>query len=303
MKNKLFHALIIVTVGLASCIDEKEPEIYPEYNEFSGEKKVNIIGYNSDAMEPFITKDDKYLFFNNLDGDNNKDLFYAEKINDTTFLFKGEIQGVNTPYVDANPSMDTDNNFFFISTRDLDAGNKTLYEGIFDNGTVTQLHQISGTINIPDAYMINMGVEISKDGNTLFVSNAKFENGANFPSEGDIRFALKEGDDYNIPANESYILQNINTNYAIEYAGELSSDGLELFYSQVTLSDPPVFKLFRAERKNTAEPFSIPQSVNEPFKNNINAFVEAPSLSADEKKLYYHKLQNDTFSIFMLSRN
>ena len=89
-----------------SCEDETITDTNNFDSSFTHEQKVTIIGYTSDAMEPFISKDDKYLFFNNLDGPNNKDIYYAEKVNDTTFEFKGEVQGINTTYVDANPTMD-----------------------------------------------------------------------------------------------------------------------------------------------------------------------------------------------------
>ena len=286
-----------------SCNKETITNTDDNISEFTLEKKVTIINYTGDAMEPFISKDDKYLFFNNLQGPNNKDIYYAEKIDDTTFIFKGEVQGVNTPYVDANPTMDAQNNFYFISTRDLANGNKTIYSGIFNNGTVSNLHQINGTINIPTPYWINMGVEISKNGKTLFVSSAKFNIGENFPTKGDIRFAIKSANKYNIPNNEQDILANINTDSAIEYAGELSADELELFYSQVTLSSPPVFKLYYAKREQADGIFGNPISITEPFKNNRYAVVEAPTLSNDGKRLYYHKLDSSgTYSIFMLSR-
>jgi hypothetical protein len=198
--------------------------------------------------------------------------------------------------------MDNQNNFYFISTRNIDNGIKTIYSGVFNNGVVSDLHQIDGTINITTPYWINMGVEISKDGNTLFTSNAKFNIGENFPHKGNIRFAIKSGDEFNIPSNETDILANINTDGAIEYAGELSADELELFYSQVTLSTPPVFKLFYAKRDRTNGVFGNPISITEPFEGNLNAFVEGPSLSNDGKRLYYHKLENGVFSIFMLLR-
>jgi hypothetical protein len=147
-----------------------------------------------------------------------------------------------------------------------------------------------------------MGVEISKDGNTIFVSNAKFNIGEKFPYKGNIRFAIRRGKEFNIPKNEMDILANINTDNAIEYAGELSADELELFYSQVTLSTPPVFKLYYAKRDQKNGKFKTPISITEPFDENIYAFVEGPSLTNDGKRLYYHKLKNGIFSIFMLSR-
>lgn len=286
-----------------SCNKDTITDPVNSISEFINEKKVTILGYTGNAMEPFITKNDKYLFFNNLREDNNKDIYYATKINDTTFEFKGEIQGVNTSYVDANPTMDSLNNFYFISTRNLVNGNKTIYSGIFDNGTIINLHQINGTVNVPTPFWINMGVEISKDGNTLLVSNAKFNIGENFPYKGNIRFAIKSGDDYNIPDDEQDILTNINTDDAIEYAGELSADELEIFYSQVTLSNPVVFKLYYAKRKKANDVFGKPISITEPFKKSRYAVIEAPSLSNNGKRLYYHKLDSSgTYSIFMLSR-
>jgi hypothetical protein len=33
--------------------------------EFANPQRVTIRGYSDDAMEPFLTRDDKYLFFNN----------------------------------------------------------------------------------------------------------------------------------------------------------------------------------------------------------------------------------------------
>lgn len=195
------------------------------------------------------------------------------------------------------------NIFYFISTCDLANVNKTMYSGIFNNGTFSNLYQINGTINIATPYWINMGVEISKNGKTLFVSSAKFNIGENLPNKGDIRFAIKIGNEYNIPNNESDIIANINTDGAIEYAGELSINELELFYSQVTLSSPPVFKLYYAKREQANGIFGNPISITEPFKKNKYAVVKAPSLSNDDKRLYYRKLDDSgTYSIFMVSR-
>jgi hypothetical protein len=308
MKKKYIFVFISILVLLILIISQndktKSPEIIDEViKEFSNEQKVNIIGYDGDAMEPYISRDEKYLFFNNDKGENDKDLYWAEKINNLNFQYRGEVKGVNTPDVDGNPTMDSENNFYFITTRDLDNDNwNSIYVGTFKNGTVEDLRKINGTINGDKKMWLNMGVEISKDGTTMYTSYAHFKTGSNFPVEGDIRFAKKEGNEFNIPKNETEILKNINTDYAIEYAGEISEDGLELLYSQVTLTKPPLFKLYYSKRNKICEPFGIPKYIEEPFIRNKNAFVEAPTLSPDGKRLYYHKLDDDKFSIFMLSR-
>ncbi len=309
MKKKYLLLAIGILLLFVLVLSQKNKTNTPETidkisTEFSNEQKVEIIGYTGDAMEPYISRDEKYLFFNEHQGENSKELYYAEKIDNLTFQYKGKVQGVNSPEVDGNPTMDSKNNFYFITTRDLSSGDfDTLYTGVFKDGVVENLNKVKGTINIDKKMWINMGVEITKDGNTMYTSNARFKIGNNFPSEGNIRLAIKEGDEFNIPNNEQEILKNINTDYAIEYAGEVSDNGLELFYSQVTLSKPPVFKLYSAKRSSIDKPFEIPEYIAEPFKNNKYAFVEGPTLSPNGKRLYYHKLDKEKFSIFMLTRN
>lgn len=307
-KKKIVIVLFLFFIFFV-IISKKNKNIVPEViddisDEFVNEEKVNIVGYEGNAMEPYISRDEKYLFFND-NKDNNghdKDIFYAEKINDTVFQFKGEVKGVNSEFVDGNPSMDKNNNFYFISTRDLKGGNSgTIYKGIFDNGIVKDVEKIQGSINIKKIAWINMGVEISEDGNIMYTSNAHFNIFSSAPSDGDIHLAIRDGKDFNIPVNEHDILKNINTEYAIEYAGEVSNDGLDMFYSQLILSKPPQFKMYHAKRENKQDPFGRPKLIIIPFEEK-NDFVEAPTISSDKNRVYYHKLDDGKFSIFMISR-
>ncbi len=270
-----------------------------DHSGFGSEHKVTILGYTSDAMEPFISKDGKYLFFNNLKGPRKKDIFYAERISDTVFLFKGEVKGANSDAVDANPSMDTNGNFYFTSTRNLQ---KTVYCGKFANGSITDVHPVEGNINSLEPYWINMGANISVDGKTLVLSTANFRKGESFPIKGHLRIAVKSGGKFNLLPNEDSILNKINNTHSIQYAGELSPGGLELFYSEVRLSNPPVFELLYAKRDNTKSVFGHPIKITAPFSQNPLAVVEAPSISADEKILYYHKLYNGKYTIFAIFR-
>jgi len=64
-------------------------------------------GYHGDAMEPFVSTDGKYLFFNNRnDPATSTDLYFARRVNDTTFAFAGALAGANSPELDAVASMD-----------------------------------------------------------------------------------------------------------------------------------------------------------------------------------------------------
>ncbi len=65
---------------------------YPSYGD---EKQVVINGLTFDAMEPFISYDGSFLFFNNLNDGINTKLFIATKVNDSTFNLMGEVNGTN----------------------------------------------------------------------------------------------------------------------------------------------------------------------------------------------------------------
>ncbi len=303
MRKKISIVLIIVlSFVLFGCDITKQNLYEPDFG-FTKEKKVLIIGYNKNAMEPFISYDSKYLFFNNLKGPNNKDIYYAKRISDTVFQFEGEIKGVNTQYVDATPTMDEANNFYFVSMRNFPKNRNTIFCGKFNNGVVYNIHQVKGTINNLPPGWVNMGVKITPDGKTLLVSRAKFRKGGSFPIFGNIIIATKNGSKFDILSNNNFILKNINKRYAIEYSAHLSANKLELFYSEVTLSTPPEFKLLHAERTGKYTEFNKPLSILAPFQNDKKAIVEAPCISINASKLYYHKLDNKgIYSIYVLFR-
>ncbi|MFQ6087920.1 MAG: hypothetical protein ACE5K0_03340 [Candidatus Methanofastidiosia archaeon] len=39
--------------------------LFQKWGKFKNPQKVEIIGYDGDALEPFISRDGQYLFFNN----------------------------------------------------------------------------------------------------------------------------------------------------------------------------------------------------------------------------------------------
>ncbi len=301
MKNKIIRILFAGLVFVLSGCVARRQDLQHKTPMFYNEQKVVISGYKGNAMEPFISKDGKYLFFNNLKGKTGKDIFYAERVNDTLFEFKGEVKGVNTKFEEATPSMDKYGNFYFISTRDIAKG--TVFCGVFCNGRVCNVHHVGGNINVSEPYWINMGASVFYDGNYLILSNAEFPGGVNFPERGNLKIAIRKGNNFEIARSSSAVLENINTNYGIEYAGELSTDKTELFYSQVVLSNPPVFHLYYVERKSPEGVFGRPSPIQAPFEHDKFAVVEAPTLSGDGKKLYYHKLGKDgVYSIYVIFR-
>src|SRR5574341_173216 len=68
-----------------------------EYRAFGAPQRVAILGYDGDAMEPFVTKDGRYLLFNNRnDPRTNPNLHFAARVDDLTFHYRGEMRRVNT---------------------------------------------------------------------------------------------------------------------------------------------------------------------------------------------------------------
>jgi hypothetical protein len=303
-KNKIL-ILFIILIFLILILSQNKKVNIPKIidnksNEFSNEQIVNIIGYDSDAMEPHISRDGKYLFFNSKDGPNYKEIYYASRINNTNFKFEGEIKNINTKQVDGTPSLTNKNQLFYISTIDYEKG--TIYSGFFHNGSITQVKRIQGSINIKKLGWLNMDVWVSPDGNHMYTSHANFRKGPP-PTESNIRYAIKEGDKFNIPHNEKELLKNINTNYALEYAPELSDDGLEIFYTQLTMTTPMIVKMYHAKRNSIDTSFNPPKLILEAEITDENSFFEAPTISSDGELLYYHKMNNGIFSIFVQQRN
>ncbi|MBN2098018.1 MAG: hypothetical protein JW753_00320 [Dehalococcoidia bacterium] len=108
-------ALLLVALG-GGCEPAEAPE--PQPGDFANPERVTILGYSDHAMEPFISRDGKYLFFNNSnDPDVDTNLYWAERIDDLTFQYKDEIGGVNTTALEGVASMDRNGVFYFISTR------------------------------------------------------------------------------------------------------------------------------------------------------------------------------------------
>jgi hypothetical protein len=168
---------------------------------FANPQRVTIRGYDGEAMEPFLSRDGSVLFFNNLnDPKVNTDLYWAERVDDVTFQFKGEVRGVNTPALEGVASMDRDGMFYFVSTRSYDQTASTLYRGRFANGNVTGIELVPG-ISLGKPGIVNFDAEISADGNTLYFVESEFRNGR--PKTARILFARREENDGFVRSEDS----------------------------------------------------------------------------------------------------
>ena len=263
---------------------------------FRNPKIVEIVGYDSHSMEPFISRDGKYLFFNNLnDPNSNTNLYYAERINDRKFRFKGEVKGVNTPALEAVASMDKDGNFYFVSTRSYDENLLSLFRGNFRAGKVTDVKPVEG-ISWRKRGWLNMDAEISADGQTLYYTQSLFDGG-HIPVKSNIFVARNEGREF-VPYPMSNNFTNVLNSASLEYAPSTSIDETEIYITRAEGGGGLAsFKILRAMRPNRNQPFDKVEVLY-----NFEGIIEAPSISSNGRLLYYHKFEKEMFRIFMMER-
>lgn len=265
---------------------------------FADDRVVKIHRYDGDAMEVFISRDGKHMFFNSMKTVTaSKDLYYAERLDDYNFLFKGEITPLNTPAVEGVPTMDRDGNFYYISTAYYTPGNLvTMYQGTFKDGNVTGVKPL-GDLSLHKGGWLNMDSEISDDGETMYSTQSYFERGNSFPSKSYFFTAKKTGQGFEPQKNSARIFKTINRD-KIVYGASISKDELEIFYTRL-LVDERKFESLVATRPHKNAPFGEPKVISA-----ITGFSEAPALNEREDMIYYHKKSGPTgkFQIHALHR-
>ena len=102
---------------------------------FANPTRVTINGWSDTAMEPFLSRDGAYLFFNNSNAPNvDTNLHYARRVDDLTFDYVGPLDGANSTVLDAVASEDDAGTFYFITLRSYATDLVTLYRGAFSGG-------------------------------------------------------------------------------------------------------------------------------------------------------------------------
>lgn len=238
--------------------------------EFINPEPVVIRGHDGFMDEPFISRDGQYLFFND-----PRTIFYAKKITDTTFQFLGQVQGLNTSAIfNGVPSMDKAGNFYFLSTINPRRDHMSIYHGTFNDGMVTNISAVAG---IPgnQAGVDGMDQEISADGRILYHTSST-------STTSTFEIAVRNVDgSFTKLANSDDLLKNINADNNRVYAPDISSDGLELYYTAIN----PTPGIHVAKRSSTSEPFGMPRLVA--TADETVGLREAPSISPDGTRLYY----------------
>jgi len=291
----LVLATALLLVGCSTSGSDDPADAEATYDAFSAPARVQINGYDGDAMEPFLTRDGQFLFFNNRnDPSINTDLYVAQRVDSLTFDFLGPVEGANTAALEGVPTLDTRGTIYFVSTRTYDDTFSTLYRGRFSEGSVSGVELVHG-VSRQEPGIVNFDVEVSPDGSTLYFVDARF--GDDGPETANLVIARRTADGFERASNTDAMLRQINTG-ALEYAASISSDGQEMFFTRVqsiTSGDSPA--IYRTSRERTGVPFDPPQRVSA-----MDGFVEGPTFSPDDRAIFYHKRENDRFVLYRVSR-
>jgi hypothetical protein len=306
---KIHLKIICIALLVISCSSSNnELDTSQLYPSFGSEIDVTINGLSFDAMEPFLSPNGNYLFFNNLNDGVNTKLYYATRLNDSIFNFVGELIGANqttTPHLDAVADLDINGNFYWTSTRSYPTELNNLFHGTFSNGNISNIERVQGdfNMNIPGWLVMDHG--ISLEGQFLYVSNARFDDAnCQGPCETTLVVAQRENaSTFNTLSNSASILQKINNVNYIYYAPCISSDNLELYYTRYlkgAITTDTVFDICVAVRSNATSEFSVPKVL---FSETIANLVEAPTLSVDKNIIYYHQKTSNSHKIVMRYRD
>ncbi|MBC7411869.1 MAG: T9SS type A sorting domain-containing protein [Bacteroidia bacterium] len=276
------------------------------YPLFGTEIPITINGLTFDAMEPAISSNGNILFFNSLNDGITTSLHYAVKVNDSTFTYMGALTGANqttSPRLDAVASMDSANNFYWVSLRDFPTQFDNFHHGIFNGNNVTTISRVRGDFYIYSSGWLIMDAAINYTGNMLYYCNAYFNptyNGCGgLPCKARLGAALQINDTtFNKLTNTDAIFYNVNdTNYAV-YAPHISKNELELYYTRFFKSNPTQTEICVAVRASVTDTFSFPSII---YASNLAP--EGPTLTADNAKLYYHKKNAGLYKIVMRYNN
>lgn len=274
----------------------------PTYDAFGVPQRVTIANYTEDIMEPFLSRDEQFLFFND-NAPGGKSLHYAT-YDGTSFTYVGEIGPFinDSSSVQGVPTMDNSNNFYFVDTKYYDPDGTppvyiTLFTGNWTGTSVTGVAPVIG-LDFPSPGFLNFDLEVSPDGQTIWFNDGFFNSGA-FPVAADIKYAtfVAPGSFARAPDADA-ILANVNTTDDLEYAPAISSNGLELFFTRLDLGTMNA-RIFRATRADTVTPFNTVELVSA-----IPGFAEGATFSQDEKTLYYHWLNPSAnrFELYKVTR-
>jgi hypothetical protein len=274
---------------------------------YGNPQPIEIVGYSQDAMEPCISLDGQYLFFNNSNEDQvDTHIHYAKRLSDTRFQYLGLVPGVGSSKKDMAPTIDKNNMFFFTSLRSFDKDHRSIYCGKWlpdsvksGAAKVESVQSVAGNISPTAPFWINMDCAVSPDGKSLVLARAQFFPWQSVPVRCDLKLARRNNDGSFSIDPRTDLLKAVNTSF-LEYAPALTDDGLELYFTRAGSLDEIKkngLSIMVARRISVDQPFSRAERLED-----LSGIIEAPSLTLDKKELFFHKKDGKIYRIFKADR-
>lgn len=262
---------------------------------YASPQAVEVNGYDGQVMEPALSADGKYIFFNNENSAKSVKLYYAKRTGKLSFKFMGELKGANDGQLSAAPTLDSKGRIYFTTDRVYPDTFQSTFAATFNGKGVTEPKPVEGDITLKAPGVINMDVGVSPDGRDLYVSRARFAIVGSLPQQADMVIARRDGEKFVVDDNTEELMKNVNTD-ALEYAPAVTADGKELYFTRA--SGEENMRIMVATRQSVKEPFGIPQALSA-----LEGFVEAPTLSSDRKEMFFHKRVDGKFKLFRAERS
>ncbi|MEZ5997642.1 MAG: hypothetical protein R3B98_02990 [Hyphomonas sp.] len=266
--------------------------------DFEAPEPVELQGYEGDAMEPFLSRDGQYLFFNNRnDPGVQTDIHMAERIDALHFRYLGKLAGANSDALDGVPSLARDGSFVFVSPRAYDAAHRTLWIADFRDGVVLDPELVRGDYSRAKGGWLNIDAEISADGGTLYYVENKWRLFGGGIGTSNLRMAEKTSDGGFSKTDRSVSDFDAINSDKLEFAPATTEDELTLYFTRVDRKAlkngvDKGFGIFVSTRPDRSQPFGTPQRIGA-----ITGYVEGPTISPDGCRLYFHKRIGDRFDI------
>ncbi len=204
----------------------------PVTDDFTAAGCVDIVGYDGDAMEPFIVPEYRRSVVQQpqLAARTDRSALGAQNRRRSIRISSDPIKGVNSPALDGVPSVDESGTMYFMSTRSYDETFATIYRGHWSNGYGHKSNWYPALRAWPRVCS-NFDAEISRDGDSLFYAKA-----ASAAAPIRIRLTLPSRIEWAIGSfatrSATCCCRRVNTP-ALEYAPAVSADRRELFFTRL----------------------------------------------------------------------
>jgi len=296
-------ALGVVAVSLAAFArPDGEPALAID-DSFTAPQLISIAGYTGDAMEPFLTRDGRWLLFNNRNGPKDQtDLMAARRTDDTHFTFVGPLTGANSGSLDGVASVDRAGHFFFVSNRDYDRSGNTLWTGNFADGQVRDARPLVTDFTPRKLLRLNIDLEVSADGEELYVAENRWDLFRRRPGSSHLAVANRAISATNQPifvrrADSDALFAALRSG-ALDYAPATSIDRLTLYFTRWQAGrSGAVPHILVVRRATTRSAWGSPRLLGA-----ASGFVEGPTVTPDGCGILYHAKVGEAYRLFLVRR-